>query len=112
VLYDFTAFSERDGLTVSSDHQESPYELGRSVVLNIGAKTHVYNDRTKLTDFRPAFEGERILAGSSYVSIVGWGTMRIQVKNGDAVQSLDIKDTAFILGIQGGVHWDTRRKVL
>jgi hypothetical protein len=119
----FTVSNDRGELTASSDHRESSYELRRSVILDSGATVHVCNDRTKMSDLRPAFEGEQLIAGSSYIPIEGWGTMRIQVKDGKVVRDLDLKNAALIpsfhtnlaslrLFIKGGVHWDTRQNRL
>ena len=106
----------------TQDFRTTQYELYNSTILDSGATLHVFNDRTRFTDFRQAKEEDEIIAGNSVIPIEGFGTVEITVrtetKSGPIERRIQLTDTAYVPEfhtnvaslrkfIAKGVHWDT-----
>jgi len=70
----------RQRLLVAAAFHSADYPLRRSTLLDSGASLHVFNDRTRLRNFRAATYGESIFAGDTEVPILGWGTATVRLK--------------------------------
>lgn len=93
-----------------------------STILDSGATLHVFHDRTRFKDFRPADVEDFLFAGSSVLPIEGYGAVDINITvNTEAepiVRTIQLQDTALVSTfytnvaslrkfIAKGVHWDT-----
>lgn len=75
------------------------YPLSASVLLDSGASLHIFNDRRRFRNYKPAAHGEEVFAGASRVPILGWGsvTLLLTTPSGDK-RRLQLEEVAHCEG--------------
>ena len=107
--------------SVSDEPQPRVLEIRDSTILDSGATIHVVNDRTRLTNFRPAKPRDILLAGTSSIQIEGFGDTEIWAPcptKSKSVRRIRLGNCALVSRFHtnivslrrlnsGGVHWNT-----
>jgi hypothetical protein len=73
--------------------------LSRSTILDSGATCHVFTDRTRFHDFRPAAEDDFLIAGNTTIPIMGFGSVNVTVwsnRKKNKTRTITLLDMAFV----------------
>ena len=75
--------------------------LCNSTILDSGSSIHIFNDRTRFRDLRPAPANTSVLTGGGNCLIEGYGTVDVTVKtDGDQDSTIELRDTAYCPSFQ------------
>ena len=80
---------------------EETYVLCNSTILDSGSSIHIFNDRSRFRDFRPAPADSSVLTGGGNCLIEGYGTVDVTVQtDGDQQSTIELRDTAYCPSFQ------------
>lgn len=88
------------------------YELANSFIFDSGSDTHVCNNRSRFSNYRPAPFGDEVRIGDTFTEIEGYGTVTIYPKGyGGEYCEFTLKDVAHIPGFHTNILSAERAEV-
>ena len=97
--------------------------MARSAILDSGTTIHIFNDLSRFEDFKKAPRNQYIVAGRSYVPILGYGRVTLTVQGTTGPRRLRLQGVAYCQDFQcnlvsfdrlkeAGYYWDTRKELI
>src|SRR3954462_13290566 len=74
------------------------YPLKNSAILDSGSTTHIFNKRSRFTNFKKALPGDHVWAGEQPVLIQGYGNVAIPLDSPKSTYVLQLFDIAYCPG--------------
>lgn len=74
------------------------YPLKNSAILDTGTTIHIFNNLMRFQNFQHAQEGDGVHAGNTFVPILGYGEVDIELSGIPGNKVLRLKDVAFCEG--------------
>ena len=97
------------------------YPLRNSAILDSGATIHIFSERHRFTDFRPAVLGDGVYAGDGFLQIIGYGSVPVQPTLPPEAEPIILQDVALIRKMacnlvslrqlrREGIYWDMKQQ--
>jgi hypothetical protein len=107
----------------SSFITNTDYSLYKSTLLDSGTTIHIVNDLSRFYKFKKAPRNHVIRCGNHFARILGYGTVNVDVKNGNKQGILRLKNVAYCPDFmtslvsftklkERGIYWDTENNQL
>jgi Reverse transcriptase (RNA-dependent DNA polymerase)/GAG-pre-integrase domain len=107
----------------SSFITNADYSLYKSTLLDSGTSIHIVNDLSRFYNFKKAPRNHVIRCGNHFARILGYGTVNVDVKNGNKQGILRLKNVAYCPDFmtslvsftklkERGIYWDTENNQL